>query len=159
MKKFKTKDGVEWPVEVNVLTVKRCIDETGLKLTDLFSSEEALAKFFADDVTFALVLAAVIRPALTAAGKTTEDFLAAVDGSVIEEAAKALLEEVAGFFQEPRKGLLLKLLARWTEAAGRVQSESLAAVQKKLDAVDIESLIRSQFAPTSSASSSPASVA
>jgi hypothetical protein len=157
MTPFKTSDGIEWRIDVNVLTVKRCMDETGLKLTDLFADETALAKFFADDLTFCLVLASVVRPQLASAGKSTDDFLAAIDGTVIEQAAKALIRETAGFFQEPRKGLLLKMLQKWEDASEKVQNENLDEVQKKLDEVNFEQMIRSQFAPTSSALSSPGS--
>ncbi len=109
MKAFKTTDGTEWQVVVNVATIKRCMDDTGLRLTDLFASEAKIGEFFADDVRFCEVLFSVIRPQADAAGKTLDDFLAGIDGTVIEKAVEALLAEVADFFQEPRKGLIKSL--------------------------------------------------
>jgi len=152
MRTFKTKDGAEWTVDVTVGTVKRCLDETGLKLTDLFATDRQVQGFFSDDVQFCLVLAAVIRPQLEAAGKTTEDFLSVIDGTCIEQAVEALIGEVADFFQEPRKGLLKRMLAKYQAAHAKVRAEDLAKVETKLEAIDFETLIRQTH--TSSASSS-----
>lgn len=142
MRTFKTKDGSEWAVQVTVGTVKRVLDETGLKLTDLFATGKQIDQFFSDDVQFCLVLAAVIRPQLEAAKKTTDDFLETIDGTCVEQAVEALIGEVADFFQEPRKGLLKKAMAKWQAANAKVRAEGLAEIEKKLDETDFEMLIR-----------------
>lgn len=157
MKTFRTKDNAEWSIEVNVLTVKRCLDETGLKLTDIFATDRRVDAFFSDDVQFCLVLAAVVRPQLDALGKTTDDFLSVIDGTCVEQAVEALISEVADFFQEPRKGLLKKLLAKYQAAHASVTAADLAAVERKMEEMDFETLIR--HAHTSCASSSPVSAA
>lgn len=157
MKAFKTTDGTEWQVVVNVATIKRCMDDTGLRLTDLFASEAKIGEFFADDVRFCEVLFSVIRPQADAAGKTLDDFLAGIDGTVIEKAVEALLAEVADFFQEPRKGLLKKVMERYSKAAEKVRVETLAVVEKQIEEMDFEKLIRQTL--TSSALSSPGSAA
>jgi len=157
MKKFPTRDGAEWTVEVTVGTVKRCLDETGLKLTDLFATDRQAQGFFSDDVQFCLVLAAVIRPQLEAAGKTTDDFLSVLDGTCIEQAVEALIGEVADFFQEPRKGLLKKMLVKYQAAHAKVRAEDLATAEAKMEAIDFETLIRQTH--TNSASSSPGNAA
>lgn len=157
MKTFKTSDGHEWSIVVNVGTIRRCMHETGLTLTDLFSTEKKVAEFFADDVRFSEVLLSVVRPQLAELGKTDDDFFTAIDGSVIESAAEALLAEVADFFQEPRKGLLKKAMKKFQEAAARVRNEEIAAVEKELDKMDFQTLIHQTH--TSSVSSSPVSAA
>ncbi len=156
---FRTNDGAEWSVDVTVLTIARCQKETGLRLTDLFSTEAKISEFFADDVQFCLVLAAVVRPQLEAAGKTTDDFLSVMGGEAIEGAVRALLRGIALFFQEPRRSMILRVLEKFEQAEKKVQSESLADAQKQLEEIDFETLIRSQFARTNSASSSRESAA
>ena len=157
MRAFKSTDGTEWQVVVNVGTIKRCMDDTGLRLTDLFASEAKIGEFFADDVRFCEVLYSVVRPQAEAVGKTLDDFLAGIDGTVIEGAVEALLAEVADFFQEPRKGLLKKTLAKYQAAHSKLVTEGVLAVEKKIEETDFETLLRQTL--TSSASSSPASAA
>lgn len=157
MKTFKTTDGTEWKVAVNVGTIKRVQDDTGLRLTDLFASEAKIGAFFADDVKFCEVLFSAIRPQAEEAGKTLDDFLAGIDGTVIEGAVEALLAEVADFFQEPRKGLLKKTLAKYQAAHQKLVTEGVLAAEKKIEETDFEMLLRQTH--TSSASSSPASAA
>jgi hypothetical protein len=157
MKTFKTTDGTEWQVVVNVGTIKRVQDDTGLRLTDLFASAEKIGAFFADDVKFCEVLFSTIRPQAEAAGKTLDDFLAGIDGTVIEGAVEALLAEVADFFQEPRKGLLKKMLVKYQAAHEKLTTEGVLAAEKKIEETDFETLLRQTL--TSSASSSPASAA
>lgn len=157
MKTFKTTDGTEWQVVVNVATIKRCMDDTGLRLTDLFASEAKIGEFFADDVRFCEVLFSVIRPQADAAGKTLDDFLAGIDGTVIEKAVEALLAEVADFFQEPRKGLIKKTLARYQAAHSKLVTEGVLAAEKRIEETDFETLLRQTL--TSSASSSPGNAA
>jgi hypothetical protein len=157
MKTFKTTDGTAWQVVVNVGTIKRVQDDTGLRLTDLFASAEKIGAFFADDVRFCEVLFSTIRPQAEAAGKTLDDFLAGIDGTVIEGAVEALLAEVADFFQEPRKGLLKKMLVKYQAAHEKLTTEGVLAAEKKIEETDFETLLRQTL--TSSASSSPASAA
>lgn len=158
MRSFKTTDGTEWKISVNVATVKRCLDETGLRLTDAFGSEGNIAEFFSDDIKFAEVLLAIVRPQLVQAGKTVDDLFAGIDGTVIESAAEALLAELVDFFQEPRRGLLKSVLAKYQAAADKLKTEGLDAARQKIDATNFEQLLRqslSQPMPTSSALSSP----
>jgi len=157
MKTFVTTDGTTWQVVVNVATIKRCMDDTGLRLTDLFASEAKIGEFFADDVRFCEVLFSVVRPQAEADGKTLDDFLAAIDGTVIEGAVEALLAEVADFFQEPRRGLIKKTLARYQAAHSKLVTEGVRAAEKKIDETDFETLLRQTL--MNSASSLPASAA
>lgn len=157
MTTFKTNDGTEWKVAVNVGTIKRCQDDTGLRLTDLFSNEAKIGEFFADDVRFCTVLYAVIRPQAEAVGKEIDDFLATIDGTVIEGAVEALLAEVADFFQEPRRGLIKKTLAKYQAAHNKLRTEGVLAAERTIEETDFESLLRQTL--TNSALNSPASAA
>lgn len=157
MKTFKTTDGTEWKVTVNVGTIKRVQDDTGLRLTDLFATSEKIGEFFSDDVRFCEVLFSVVKPQADALGKTLDDFLSAIDGTVIEGAVQALLEEVADFFHEPRKGLIKKTLAKYREAHDHLMTEGVLAAEQKINQTDFETLLRQTL--TSSPSSSPGSAA
>lgn len=157
MKAFKTTDGTEWKVTVNVGTIKRVQDDTGLRLTDLFASPEKISEFFSDDVKFCEVLFSVVRPQAEADGKGVDDFLSSIDGTVIEGAVEALLEEVADFFHEPRKGLIKKTLAKYRAAHDRLVTEGVLAVEQKINQTDFETLLRQTL--TSSPLSSPGSAA
>lgn len=153
MRTFATNDGTEWVVVVNVLTIKRVQDHTGLKLTDLFSTAEKVQAFFADEVRLCEVLYATVLPQAEQAGKTIDDFLATIDDAVIEKAMDALVEEIVDFFREPRKGLLKKVLAKYRDATSRLETAGVRDFEKKLSEVDFETLFRQTH--TSSASSSP----
>lgn len=157
MSTFKTADGLEWQVAVNVATVKRVRELAGVNLLGLVGDQKAVGELFADDVKFCEVLCAVIRPQLEAAGKSDDDFFGAIDGQVIEAAAEALLREIVNFFQEPRRTLLKKAMDKYQTAYRKVREEGAAAAEKAMNEIDFETSLRQTL--TSSASSSPASVA
>lgn len=154
MKTFRTIDGTEWKVVVTVGTIKRVLDETGLKLTDLFATEAKIGEFFSDDIKFCEVLWSVVRPQADELGRTTDQFFGNIDGTVIEQAVEALLAEVVDFFQEPRRTLLRKVLTRYQESHRKLQTEGVLAVERLIETTDFEQAIRQTH--TNSASSSPA---
>lgn len=157
MKTFTTTDGTAWELRVNVGTIKRVHDETGLRLTDLFATNNKMAEFFSDDLKFCEVLFATVRPQAEKLGKTVDDFLSGIDGTVITEAVGALMEELADFFPEPRKGLLKKAMAKYREAEEKVTTEGVQNAERMLTEADFETLI--QQTRTSSPLSSPVSAA
>lgn len=157
MKVFCDTSGTEWKISVNVLTIKRVLEETGLRLTDIFSSEQKISQFFSDDVKFCEVLWAIVKPQADAAGKDAEQFFAAIDGTVIEQALGALLEKVADFFQEPRRSLLRRVLAKFRAAQQKLTTEGVLAVEKTLETADFETFLLQNH--TNSASSSQDSAA
>lgn len=156
MRSFKTNDGQEWQLSVNVLTVKRCRELTGINVLGLVGEQSAIADLFTDDVRLCEVLCACIKPQLDAAGKTADDFYATVDGDVIEKAAEALLDEVVNFFQEPRRGLLKKAMAKYQKAAEKMRREGAAEVEKRLKEIDFETLFRQTLTNSASSSRGPA---
>lgn len=157
MSKFATTDGREWVVAVNVGTVKRVRDATGVNVLALISDQAAIADAFSDNVKLAEVIASVIRPQLEAAGATDEQFFSVVDGTVIENATEALLAEVANFFQEPRRTILLKAMEKVKAAIKAQNSAGAAAALKALETMEVE--VPAELMPTSSVSSSPVSAA
>lgn len=154
---FKTTDGAEWVLAVSVGTIKRVREETGINLLALVSSPAAVADVFHDDVRLAEVLAAVVKPQLDQAGRSLDAFFSCIDGTVVEQGAEALLREIANFFQEPRRTVLLKAMDK-AQAANKAKSEAGAAAA--LEAIEaMEEIPDPASILTSSVSSSPASAA
>jgi hypothetical protein len=151
MKPFQTSDGRQYEIAVNVGTVKRVRDLTGINLLGLVGDQKAVGQLFEDDVKFCEVLCAVVRPQLEAAGKSDDDFFAAINGDVIETAAEALLAEVVNFFQEPRRTLLRTAMEKYQTAYRKVRAEGAAAAEKAMESLDFEASLRQTL--TNSASS------
>lgn len=157
MATFKATDGTEYAVNVNVASVKRVRELTGVNLLGLVDDQKSVGELFADDVRFCEVMCAVVRPQLEQAGKTDDDFFSSINGEVIEAAAEALLAEVVNFFHEPRRTLLKKALEKYLMALRKVRADDAAHAAKAMEEMDIETDLRRIL--TSSASSSPASAA
>lgn len=157
MSEFATKDGKTWRIEVNVGTVKRVREMAGVNVLALLDDATTVTSVFSDHVKLAEVLAACVQPQIAAARVSVDDFFAAIDGTVIETATEALVREVANFFQEPRRSILLKALDKVTAKVKAASAEGAAEALKALDTMDIP--MPSLSMPTSSASSSPASAA
>lgn len=156
MGSFRTTDGAEWVVAVNVGTIKRVREQANVNLLALVGSPAAVADVFSDDVRLAEVIAAVVKPQLDKAGKSADDFFSSIDGTVVEQAAEALLREIANFFQEPRRTVLLAAMDK-AQAANKAKTE--AGVAAALEAIEAMEEIPNPSILTSSVSSSPASAA
>jgi hypothetical protein len=155
MKTFRTTDGLEWQIAVNVATVKRVRDLAGVDLLAVVDDAGPLQAIFGDHVKFSEVLCAAVRPQLADRDMGDDEFFATIDGAVIEAAAEALIGEIVDFFQEPRKGLLKKALAKYQEALAKVNSRTTQTAEAALDQIDFEQMILAM--PTSFAGASPGS--
>lgn len=155
MRSFKTSDGVEWTLAINVLSVKRCRELTGVNPLELVSEQKAVANLFSDDVKLCEVLCSLVKPQLDERGKTPDDFYSVINGDVIEAAAEALLSEIVDFFQEPRRGLLKMALAKHRAAVERLRDANAKLVEQRINDVDLEAALLQAL--TNSASASPAS--
>lgn len=155
MRTFRTTDGASWDLAVNVLTVKRCRDMTGVNPLALVSEQSAVADLFSDDVKLCEVLCAFVLPQLEERGKRPDDFYATINGDVIEQAAEALLGEIIDFFQEPRRGLLKKAFAKQRQAVEAIRATNVKLVEQRIDEMDLERALALTL--SSSASDSPAS--
>lgn len=157
MSAFTTTDGTEWVLAVNVGTIKRVREQAGINLLALVTSPAAVSEVFQDDVRLAEVLAAVVKPQLDKAGKTADDFFSCIDGTVIEQGAEALLREIANFFQEPRRQVLL---AAMEKAQSVSKAQNLAGAAAALAEIEAMQTIPDQTSIlTNSASSLPVSAA
>lgn len=151
MSVFSTTDGRKWTVAVNLGTVKRVREATGVDILALVSDQRAISEAFSDNIRLAEVIASVIKPELAAAGVTDDQFFSVIDGAVIESATEALLAEVANFFQEPRRTILIKAMEKVRVAVKEQNARGAAEALKALETMEVE--IPSELIHTSSVSS------
>lgn len=151
MTAFATTDGRRWTVAVNLGTVKRVREATGVDILALVSDQRAISEAFSDNIRLAEVIASVIKPELAAAGVTDDQFFSVIDGAVIESATEALLAEVANFFQEPRRTILIKAMEKVRVAVKEQNARGAAEALKALETMEVE--IPSELIHTSSVSS------
>lgn len=158
MAKFKTLDGKEWVIDVTYLTVKRVRDLCGVNLLDICNlDKESLSGWVADDLQVLEVVCAVVRPQLAAIDMSDEDFFAACDGGVLKEAVERLVDQVSNFFQEPRKGLVKKVIAKLREAEKKMQSQAEKAIEAALSQCDFEAALAMHGSSGSTSQESQAS--
>lgn len=151
MSVFSTTDGRKWTVAVNLGTVKRVREATGVDVLALVSDQRAISEAFSDNIRLAEVIASVIKPELAAAGVTDDQFFSVIDGAVIESATEALLAEVANFFQEPRRTILVKAMEKVQAAVKEQNARGAAEALKALETMEVE--IPSELTHTNSVSS------
>jgi hypothetical protein len=158
MAKFKTLDGKEWVVEVTYLTVKRVRDLCGVNVLDICNlDKESLSGWVADDLKVLEVICAVVRPQLAALEMSDEDFFAACDGSVLKEAVERLVDQVSDFFQEPRKGLVKKVIAKLRETERKMEAQAKQAIEQVLSQCDFEEALKTHGSSGSTLPASPES--
>ena len=155
MAKFKTLDGKEWVIDVTYLTVKRVRDLCSVNLLDICNlDKESLSGWVADDLRVLEVVCAVVRPQLAAVDMSDEDFFAACDGGVLKEAVERLVDQVSDFFQEPRRGLVKKVILKLRETEKKMEAQAEKAIDAALSQCDFEAALKTHG---SSGSTSPAS--
>jgi hypothetical protein len=155
MAKFKTLDGREWLVEVNYLTVKRVRDLCGVNVLDICNlDKETLSGWVADDLKVLEVICAVVRPQLATLDMADDEFFSACDGGVLKEAVERLVDQVSDFFQEPRKGLVKKVIQKLRETERKMETAAATAIDKALASCEFEQALQMHG---SSGSISPAS--
>lgn len=155
MAKFKTLDGKEWVIDVTYLTVKRVRDLCGVNVLDICNlDKESLSGWVADDLKVLEVLCAVVRPQLADLNMADDEFFAVCDGQVLKEAVERLVDQVSDFFQEPRKGLVKKVIAKLRETERKMEAQAARAIEQALSQCDFEAALKTHG---SSGSISPAS--
>jgi hypothetical protein len=157
MATFKTLDGKQWLVEMNYLTVKRVRDLCGVNVLDICNlDKETLSGWVADDLKVLEVICAIVRPQLAALDMADEEFFAACDGGVLKEAVERLVDQVSDFFQEPRRGLVKKVIAKLRETERKMEMAAERAIDTALESCDFAATLKTHG---SSGSTSPESLA
>jgi hypothetical protein len=107
MRTFKDTAGRTWTIALNVWAIKRTRDLAQVDLLDLTGKPDdgpasLLQRLIADPILLVNVLWAVCSEDAAKTQTTEEDFGRAMAGDAIDNATKALLEEIADFTPSPR---------------------------------------------------------
>lgn len=135
MPKFTDTAGREWPVALNVATVKRIRDGAGLDVLKL-AEQKTLVQLLDDPCKLAEVLWCVIEPEANKREISPEDFGSALAGDCLEAATDCLLEALCDFFPKRRADILRGLLQK----ARRVGELQLEMAEQKLAGLDANDL-------------------
>jgi hypothetical protein len=106
VKTFRDTNGREWPIEINVNSLKRVKDSVeGFDLLRVVEDQATLDRIINDPFTLVATLYAILEPKATAAGITPEGFGEAMgNGDALAQASDALLADLADFFPPHRRG-------------------------------------------------------
>ncbi|MEM1213445.1 MAG: hypothetical protein AAGI68_14250 [Planctomycetota bacterium] len=113
MKQFEDTTGRVWRMSVTVNTIKRVRDLVGIDLAE--ADEAVFTRVLGDPLELVNLLFVLCQPQAAEDGVTDEQFGESMSGETIDAAVDAFLEELVGFFPQPRRGLMAKALKRSQE--------------------------------------------
>jgi len=111
MKEFKDEEGRPWQLKVNVASIKRVRDLTGIDLLEAVEGE-TMQRLVQNPVDLCNVMFALVKPQADEKNVTDEKFGEGMAGEAIDRAVVAFLEELTDFFPEPRRSLLKKAVQK-----------------------------------------------
>ena len=151
MRAFKDRLSREWSVEINIGTLKRVRGLLNINLLDVVGGQ-LLETLATDPEQLCNVLYVICKPQADAKGITDEQFGEGMAGDAISSGTDALLEELADFFPQPRRGLLQTAIAKLKT----LDNLAVAEAGKLMASDKLENSLREKIA-TLSAGNSPAS--
>jgi len=156
MKTFTDNAGRTWTLAINVDVLKRVRGLVDVNLLDIIDGK-LIERLYRDPVLLCDVVYAVCKPEADAKSVSDEDFGRAMAGDAIEQATKALLEELVLFSPSPRDRANLQ---RVLETTWRVMDKARDLVEARLATVDAEQIVAQALATSGTSSgSAPASPA
>jgi hypothetical protein len=155
MKTFTDNAGRVWTVTINVNAIKRVRGLLDVNLLEVIEGT-LLEKLIRDPILLCDVVYAVCKPEADTLKVTDEQFGQAMAGDAIDQATKALLEELADFSWSPQtRANFRKIL----ETTWRMIDKAEKLIAARIDSGEIERAAESLLATSSSSSgSSPASL-
>ncbi len=158
MKTFTDNAGRTWTIAINVDVLKRVRGLVDVNLLDIIDGK-LIERLYRDPVLLCDVVYAVCKPEADAKSVSDEDFGRAMAGDAIEQATKALLEELVLFSPSPRDRANLQ---RVLETTWQVMDRARDLVEARLATVDAEQIVAQALATSGtssgSAPESPASI-
>ena len=127
MKTFKDNAGRTWQIAMNVTVAKRVRSMLGVDLLALGGEadkpeDHLFTRLHSDPCFLVDVLYVVCKTEADAQGVSDEQFGEAMAGDAIDQATKALLEEIVDFSPSPRdRARARRVLDKATEMIGRAQ--------------------------------------
>lgn len=136
MHSFKDKTGREWVVEATFGSYARVKAQTGVKLYDIATESRESLSQLADAFTLGSVIWSMIEPQAEARGVTPEAFYEAVDGTVLNDAYVALIDEMIFFCHPRQRRILSTALAKIREVearSDRLVAEKMPEFEREID--------------------------
>lgn len=150
MKTFTDNAGRTWTIAINVDVLKRVRGLVDVNLLDIIDGK-LIERLYRDPVLLCDVVYAVCKPEADARSVSDEDFGRAMAGDAIEQATKALLEELVLFSPSPRDRANLQ---RVLETTWRVMDKARDLVEARLATVDAEQIVAQALATSGTSSGS-----
>lgn len=102
---FKDTEAREWTVSLTVDSVMRVKDQTQVDLFDIVDGK-LVAQLQSDPLLFGRVLFSLCKPQCEARGLSDSQFWQAMNGDVVEDAAKVVLSELINFSRRDLRPVL-----------------------------------------------------
>ncbi len=138
MKTFNDAAGRTWTIALNLGTAMQVKDKLGI---DLLRPEDGdpplLTRLGTDEMLLGEVLCALLDPQFEKHNVTDADVRMAFDGSTLLAAQKAFYEELIDFFRSRGRTDRAKAVA----AQMQLINKATAAIEGKIDAMDLDNLI------------------
>ena len=139
MHSFADNAGREWRLNVNVSTLTRVANDTGIRLDKLFESKlSGLEQLLSDPAKLVEVLWSLCETEAKRGEITPEQFGAGFAGDALESAANALIDEVILFFPSAPKRALATTIV---EKARETDKYSLELAKKKVQELTPEQVL------------------
>ena len=150
MKTFTDAAGRTWTIAVNLGTALAVKDKLGL---DLLTPEDGdppvLTRLGTDEMLLGEVLCAFLEGQFETHKVTAEDVRAAFDGATLLAAQTALYDELIAFFRSRGRTDRAKAVAKQKALI----DAAVAAIETKIDGIDVDATIRGAMSGASPAAS------
>lgn len=111
MPKFKDRNGKDWSVNLTVASLKRVDEQAEFDLLNLLDENlNGLAALYDNPIKLVEVVYAICEPQIEAAEMTPEEFGESFAGQSLHDAAEAVVEATAAFYQSPKQGEILRAM-------------------------------------------------
>ncbi len=147
---FKDSTGRQWEVELNVRQMKRLRDRLGVDLVNVIGTDagggvkvDTLDRIASDPCLLVDILWVVCEGKANSAGVTDDEFGSSLAGDSIEDATRALLDELVDFFPGARRLFLRKAV----DLAKAEADRAAAALKEALESPEFEERVRTSLRP------------
>lgn len=134
------KAGRDWCTAINVNTIRRVRDLTGVLLTDAADSD-LIERLYNDCMLLADVLYAICEPQAKQREIDSAGFGELLCGETIDKACESMMRDLVDFFPSGRRPAVEQI---W-RAARRVETERVKLLDQKLTDEKFEELLTSQM--------------
>lgn len=131
--------GKDWTTSVNVNTVRRVNELTGVLLTDA-ADTDLVQRLFSDIMLLCDVLYAVCEPQASERGIDSAAFGELLAGETIDKACDSLMRSIVDFFPSGRRDKVNRILA----ATRKIEQEQVKLLDQRMSAEQIDKLIAMQ---------------